>query len=426
MSATDFELEQLRSQVATLEQLLEVHEQTSHKQTLRLENIVNSISDGFLVLDRGWRITYFNNVAAETFLRLARNTADLIGRQIWSEFPELTGTEIHRRYRHAMEANEAQTFETYYSSIDSWFEIHAYPSPEGLSVYFQDITQRKRAQQERDRLLEAERSARQELEIRSQEVQELNAHLERRVQQRTAELETAIKELEAFSYSVSHDLRAPLRTIEGFSQALLEFYLPSLDAAAQGYLKRIAAASEKMAQLIDSLLQLSRVTRADLSMESIDLTRLAGEIITELREASPGRKVDVSIEPGLKTMGDKKLLHILLVNLFSNAWKFTSKKDDAKIEFGSQREGDKLIYFLRDNGAGFDMAFASKLFRAFQRLHQAKEFDGTGIGLATAHRVVRRHNGSIWAAAEEKQGATFYFTLQWQKVKNEPVYDLAS
>lgn len=424
--AVDFELEALRSRVAALEQLLEVHEATALAQTLRLENIVNSITDGFMVVDRSWRLIFFNKIAEQTFLQMSKITTGLLGRSIWQEFPDLVDTEIFDRYHAALKKQQTDTFEFYYVQIGTWFEVHVYPSPDGLSIYFQDITARKKAEEERDHLLRAEKDARMALEIKSEEVRKLNAELEQRVHRRTLELENALKELESFSYSVSHDLRAPLRTIEGFSHALLEFYASQLNEKSREYLGRIAAAAAHMAELIDSLLQLSRVSRTDLIFEEVNLSEVVMEIIRTLRETGAGRQVEIRVQPDVYAAGDKKLLYIALQNLVSNAWKFTSQKEDAAIEFGIEEKADGSVCFVRDNGAGFDMAFASKLFRAFQRLHHEKEFQGTGIGLATAHKIIQRHGGTIWAEAREKKGATFYFTLKNLRIKHGSALHFAS
>jgi len=242
------------------------------------------------------------------------------------------------------------------------------------------------------------------------EILRLNVELEERVRLRTAELEVANKELESFSYSVSHDLRAPLRSVHGFSQALLEDCGAQLDANGRQHIARIQAAAQRMGQLIDDLLQLSRVTRSEMLLQPVDLSALAREVVQDLRNAEPSRRVDVVIQDGLQCTGDPRLLRVVLENLLGNAWKFTSRRDGARIEFGL-RPVRGNVFWLRDNGAGFDMAFVSKLFGAFQRLHGAKEFPGTGIGLATVHRIVRRHGGTIWAEGAVDHGATFYFTL---------------
>jgi PAS domain S-box-containing protein len=238
----------------------------------------------------------------------------------------------------------------------------------------------------------------------------LNLDLERRVAERTSELEAINKELESFSYSVSHDLRAPLRSIRGFSEMLIERYAGKLDARGRDFLKRAAESSHQMDQLIDDLLKLSRIGRAELHQQPVDLSVLAESIATELGAAEPKRSVKFVITPGLHACGDERLLRIALENLLRNAWKFTTNQAKPKIEFGETRE-PQSAYFVRDNGAGFDMAYASRLFGVFQRLHSTAEFPGTGIGLATVQRILTRHGGRVWAEAVVNEGATFYFTL---------------
>ncbi len=260
--------------------------------------------------------------------------------------------------------------------------------------------------------IEEQKRTEQALQDNQRQVQKLNAELELRVIERTAELAAANKELEAFSYSVSHDLRAPLRSIDGFSQALLEDYAESIDAQGQNYLQRVRAASQRMAQLIDDMLNLARVSRGDMRREQIDLSRMVREVSEQLHREEPERAVEVIIADNINARGDARLLRIALENLLGNAWKFTSKQRSARIEFGV-REGDagEDVFFVRDDGAGFDMAYSDKLFGAFQRLHSASEFEGTGIGLATVQRIIHRHGGRIRAESEVDRGATFYFTL---------------
>jgi light-regulated signal transduction histidine kinase (bacteriophytochrome) len=281
-----------------------------------------------------------------------------------------------------------------------------------------DITERKQAELEVRRLnAELEERAKErtaELSRANQQLQAENAERKRweeNLKHRTIELQAINEELEAFSYSVSHDLRAPLRAIEGFSQALLEDYAERLEGQGEDFLQRIRAATQKMDALIDDLLALSRVTRREMENREIDLSALAEETARKLLARNPEKKVEWVIAPGLAAMGDERLMRVAVENLLSNAWKFTDKKMGGRIEFGMSRQGEEKVFFVRDEGVGFDMAYAGKLFTPFQRLHRSSEFPGTGIGLATVRRVIHRHGGRVWAEGEVGRGATFYFTL---------------
>ena len=243
------------------------------------------------------------------------------------------------------------------------------------------------------------------------EINEINLKLEMRVKERTAELELANKDLEAFAYSVSHDLRTPLRAIEGFANILADDYSNVLDELARNYLSRIRSASYHMGEIIENMLLLSRVKRSEIRPVYFDLGEMAQSIAGELSASEPERDVKFNIQKGLMVKADLSLLKIALSNLIGNAWKYTGKHASANIEFGAKEENGEKIFYVKDDGAGFDMDYADKLFHPFNRLHTSSEFSGTGIGLATVQRIIGRHGGRIWVEAEVEKGAAFYFTL---------------
>ncbi len=233
----------------------------------------------------------------------------------------------------------------------------------------------------------------------------------RKVSDAALSRERMMKDLESFNYSVSHDLRAPLRPLDGFSQALLEEYGEQLDETGKGYINRIRAAAQRMAQLIDDLLRLSKIRAAELHPQRLDLSALVELIVGDLRSVDPARNVELVLEPGLVTEGDPGLMRIALENLLRNAWKFTGKKPSARIEFGRAKQGSEHTYFVKDDGVGFDTSYAARICQPFQRFHTTTEFEGTGIGLAIVERIIRHHDGRIWVESEPDHGATFFFTL---------------
>lgn len=543
-------------------------EEQAMKSQERLFDILESISDGFFTLDRMWRFTYVNHEA----LRLwRRGLGELIGRSIWEVVPDAVGTVFYEQYHRAVAEKVPASFEALSPLLDVWVEVRAYPSKEGLSVYFHDITERKIAQENVFRLnrlysvlskineaivrirepgelyeevcriavedgllrmawiglkdpvtlevkpvaswgdeggyldtirvvaadvpegkgptgravfegkyficsdIEVDPLMRpwkekalshgfrssaafplrigkdtigaftiysekpsfftgEEIELlvsmardvsfaidfienerRRRAVEEalrdLNEELERKVKERTAGLEAAYREMEAFSYSVSHDLRSPLRIINGFAQVVLEDYGDKLDDKGKDLLKIIGTNAIRMDRLINGLLDLSRIGRQEMNVAEIDMEKMVKALCNDIGGTLSGRKVLFAVEPLPSVRGDAVLLRQVFENLLSNAVKFSRKRLEAVIEIGGRKDGREHVYFVRDNGVGFSMQYADKLFRVFQRLHNVKEFEGTGIGLSIVHRIVQKHGGRIWAEAKANEGATFYVAL---------------
>jgi len=276
---------------------------------------------------------------------------------------------------------------------------------------FVELNRKSALLTEQSRLLESQNAELQQAIQRSRQAEEeiktLNRHLERQLDQ----LEEVNRELEAFSYSVSHDLRGPLSRVAGYAKALLEFHAGQLDQQGRVFLERIDNSSRRMCDLVEDLLNFSRLTRVEMQEERLDLTSMVAGIAAELAARDPDRVVEFIIAPGVEGWGDPALIRAALLNLLENAWKYTGKHPSGRIEFGTIDAPEGLTYYLRDDGAGFDMAHAGRLFRPFQRLHKNSEFEGAGIGLATVERVIRRHGGRIWATGEVERGAVFYFTL---------------
>ncbi len=337
----------------------------------------------------------------QDFIYLAVNKAfesqtglkNVVGKKVSEVIPGIreSDPELIALYGRVAMTGQPKHLETFVAALQMWFSISVYsPAHEYFVAVFDVITERKRIEQE---------------------LRQLTETLEQRVRERTAALEAANKELEAFSYSVSHDLRAPLRGIDGFSKMLLEKYAAQIDPSGQNYLTRVRSAAQRMGRLIDDMLNLSRIGRQEMRREAVNLSALAAVVVAELRQREPERQVQVEIQPELEVSGDAGLLRIALENLLGNAWKFTSRKTDARIAVGVTTREQQRVYYIRDNGAGFDMAYAEKLFVPFQRLHTEEEFPGTGIGLAVVQRIISRHGGRVWAEAEEGKGATIYFTL---------------
>ncbi|WP_218109754.1 GAF domain-containing protein [Oligoflexus tunisiensis] len=355
--------------------------------------LTQSLGEGICAFDRNRKVVFVNPA---TVRLLGWEHSELIGKDLAEIFPpDLSSITVWDAILNNEQMIKGEN--TFVRKDGSSFPASYLATPfvenrvvQGIVVTLRDITETRRIQDELQRSRE---------------------ELERRVVERTVNLTAANQELEAFSYSVSHDLRSPLRSVDGFSQALLEDYADQLDDIGKDALQRIRLASQKMGRIIDDLLNLSKLTRAQMRTERIHISEMARIILEELKASDRDRQVQIIIQENLFAYGDSSLLRIALENLLSNAWKFTTKQANARIVFGSERIQGELVYFVQDNGAGFNMEYIGKLFGAFQRLHQAHEFSGTGIGLATVRRIIHRHGGRIWAESEVGQGAKFSFTL---------------
>ena len=477
----------------------------------RLTTTLESVTDAFYTLDREWKFTYVNREAERL---LQRPRAALLGQAVWEQFPEAVGTVFQCEYERALSEHTTVEFEVFYPPLQFWARVTAYPSPQGLAVYFRDVTESRNAREalalseERYRLLfessvdaifhtcpdgqilsansaacsmfrMTEEELRQvgrarviaaddprlpqlleerrrlgrakgeltmvrgdgtrfEAEISSaqyrdsngalftmvavrditermrhrEEILQLNSDLARRVRHRTAELEAVNTQLKGFAHSLAHDLRGPIAAIGTFGETLEGMLAPTAGERELHYLRRIRAAGKRMDDFVAALLELASVSQAELHISEVDLSEMAAAVLTDLQEQSTARRVTTKIQDGLVVRGDTRLLRMAFENLLGNAWKFTARRELAEISFsgGCQADG-QLVYCIEDNGAGFDMAYADKLFGNFQRLHSDDEFPGMGIGLANVHRIIGRHAGRIWAESSEGNGARFYFTL---------------
>lgn len=371
-------------------------EQALSESRVQLQCILESTADGILTVDARGKVIHSNRRFAEMWhipqpiLDTGDDPAILT-----AVLDQLKDPDVFLRKVKQLYASEAQDMDILFFKDGRIFERYSAPLMQGGSIAgrvwsFRDITVQKQTEES---------------------LQQLNRDLEQGVKNRTLQFELANRELEAFAYSVSHDLRAPLRSIDGFSMAILEDYSDKLDSEGRDHIQRLRRASQRMATLIDELLKLYRVTSGEIHIGNVNLSLLAANILSELQAEAPLRKAEIVIAPDVIVKADPHLMLTVMENLLNNAWKFASKKKKARIEFGVAKKDGATVYYVRDNGAGFDMSFVHKLFGVFQRLHSMEDFPGNGIGLASVQRVIHRHGGRIWAVGKPDNGAAFYFTL---------------
>lgn len=355
--------------------------------------LIERISDGFIALDSDYRYTFVNEKIGEM---TGKDPKWLIGKKVWEVFPEAIGSETYNAFLKSFEEQRYISNIDYYEQLNLWQENHIYPSPNGLSIFIRDISERKKAE-----ML----------------INQLNESLEERVKIRTEELTAANKALESFSYMVSHDLQSPLRTLMGFTNLILEKYGSEFKPELRNLFNFILSSSKRMNSIVDDLLKLAKFGNEKLTITNIDTTALFQRIWNSLSQIEPVHaKFELAELPHIR--GDESMMEQVVVNLLSNAIKYSSKNENPEIKVGYFNSSESPTFFVKDNGVGFNMEYYNKLFSAFQRLHAARDFEGTGIGLLLVKKIIDNHGGTIWAESKVNEGATFYFTIPDNKVSN--------
>jgi PAS domain S-box-containing protein len=365
-------------------------EEEIRKKTEQIEDILESITDGFIAMDSNFCITYANKRISEM---IGYSAETIIGKYVWDQFPEAVGSETYKAFNKAFTEQKYVCHEDYYAPSSLWQENHIYPSAGGLSVFVRDISERKKAEKE---------------------ILLFNENLEKKVVERTLQLEAANKELESFSYSVSHDLRTPLRAVNGYAMMLKEDFGSKLGAEGDRVINIIMDNARRMGQLIDDLLTFSHLGRKEIKSQNVDINEMVKMCIKELL-LNEVKKYQVKVRELPQCQADGAMLKQVWMNLIGNAIKYSSKQDLPKIEIGFTSDKKRDIYYVKDNGVGFDMQYSNKLFGVFQRLHSNDQFEGTGVGLALVKRIIDKHGGEIWVEAHLNEGATFYFSLTGKK-----------
>jgi PAS domain S-box-containing protein len=381
----------------------EIHELNSHlelkvnekvealiKSEKKFKTAMDNMLEGIQIISPDWRYLYINEAAAKQ----GQSTKEaLIGYTMMEKYPGIENSDAFRLFEKCLAENNSYVLINEFTHVDGskgWFELSIQPCEEGLFILSIDISERKKAESE---------------------ILKLNSELEQKVTERTKQLEVINKELESFSYSVSHDLRAPLRSINGFTQILLDKYSSQFDDEGKRFMSIIINNAKKMGQLIDDLLAFSRFGKQNLTRTTLDMNSMISNIALELKNEITDKEIEIDIKPLENILGDSEMMKQVVLNLVSNALKYSSKQEKIKIEIGSYIEDNYTTFYFTDNGVGFDMLYYDKLFGVFQRLHNANDFDGTGVGLSIAQRIINKHDGKIWAKSAVNEGATFYFSL---------------